>query len=139
MVLVLVMVCVMIIMGMQVVMGLLVMGRMVCPLMVLVAILLVVVWPIEIRVMSVIQTKFLIINIIIQVWHQSMRLFVNIMVIMFWRVMAIPGMLIIMWIDISFHCFMIMVSPMLLMSMELWVELCVSHVFFRLTFNEMNI
>ena len=107
--------------------------------MVLVAILLVVVWPIEIRVMSVIQTKFLIINIIIQVWHQPMRLFMNIMVIMLWRVMAVPRMVIIVWVDVPFHCFMIMVSPMLLMSMELWVELCVSHVFFRLTFNEMNI
>ena len=114
-------------------------GRMVCPLMVLVLILLVVVRSIEIRIMSVIQTKFLIINIVIQVWHQSMRIFMGIMVIMLRLVVAIPGMLIMVWIGISFHCFMIMVSPMLLYTVELWVELCVSHMFSRLTFNEMNI
>ena len=114
-------------------------GRMVCPLMVLVLILLVVVRSIEIRIMSVIQTKFLIINIVIQVWHQSMRIFMGIMVIMFWRVMTVPGMLTMVWIGISFHCFMVMVSPMLLYTVKLWVELCVSHMFFRLTFNEMNI
>ena len=107
--------------------------------MVLVLILLVVVRSIEIRIMSVIQTKFLIINIVIQVWHQSMRIFMGIMVIMFWRVMTVPGMLTMVWIGISFHCFMVMVSPMLLYTVKLWVELCVSHMFFRLTFNEMNI
>ena len=120
-------------------MGLFVVGLMVCSLMVLVAILLVVVRSIEIRIMSVIQTKFLIINIVIQVWHQSMRIFMSIMVIMFWRVVAVPRMMIMVWIGISFHCFMIMVSSVLLYTVKLWVELCVSHMFFRLTFNEMDI
>ena len=133
------MVYVMITMCMCVVMGLFVMGRMVCSFMVLVMILLVVVRSIEIRIMSVNQTKFLIINIVIQVWHQSMRIFMGIMVIMFWRVMTVPGMLTMVWIGISFHCFMVMVSPMLLYTVKLWVELCVSHMFSRLTFNEMNI
>ena len=130
------MINVMFLMRMQVVMGLLVLGCVVCSLMVLVAILLVVVRSIEMRIMSVIQTKFLMINIVIEVWHQSMRGFMSLIVITFWRVMAVVIMV---WISISIHCFMIMVSTMLVYAVKLWVELCISHVVFWLSFNEMNI
>ena len=68
-----------------------------------------------------------------------MRIFMSIMVIMFWRVVAVPRMVIMVWIDISIHCFVIMVFSMLLYTVKLRVELCVSHMLFWLTLNEMNI